>query len=511
MVNGQAEVVFCLVSSSQTEQTGLCHRFSACTLRSRKVGFEVCAYSVSLFNMWLKSLRYRLNQVEETHLITPTNLTQRLKDVIDVGIDGISIFRVLVYISFVGAFILGLLNILASIIGYRSVADIGDHGFPFLSVVSSPEFIVGGLYPCGTALQTLYVFCFIIQSFVFVVISLLLTILILVFKCHGVDWFVDVLNLAWPIAIAGVVINFSQVLSVRFLFLQDRGNTLALTNRRFFFISTYFMFFYNIFMGVFSCLVRVVESLIFGLYLLPRLDHCIMPPSFRAIDPGYQAFIGFLLTESQHCHPVVLTFVHLVDIQMKHKRSQREDAGRVRNGSNLEHVVNEGDSTIQLTHFDHSTDVEDKQRKKELARFNWHLLFTLLNNPSVRMMRKGYVQAQVKAKALGLTLPVSDGLRTADVETIREQTMSYLAQLEAERERNKWKLCRHLSGKTADDKSVPPEIRVETVALNQKNTSSIIEVLKENSSGSEGLIGDVQGFGCDANIAEKDTHTNPII
>ena len=53
-----------------------------------------------------------------------------------------------------------------------------------------------------------------------------------------------------------------------------------------FFITTYFIFFYNIFMGVFSCLVRVVESLIFGVYLMPRLDHCVLPPSFRATDPG---------------------------------------------------------------------------------------------------------------------------------------------------------------------------------------------------------------------------------
>ena len=42
----------------------------------------------------------------------------------------------------------------------RSVADIGDHGLPTLSVVSSPDkLIVGRFFPCYEIIQTVCVFC----------------------------------------------------------------------------------------------------------------------------------------------------------------------------------------------------------------------------------------------------------------------------------------------------------------------------------------------------------------
>ena len=42
----------------------------------------------------------------------------------------------------------------------RSVADIGDHGLPILSVVSSPdELIVGIFFPSYEVIQTVCVFC----------------------------------------------------------------------------------------------------------------------------------------------------------------------------------------------------------------------------------------------------------------------------------------------------------------------------------------------------------------
>ena len=42
----------------------------------------------------------------------------------------------------------------------RSVADIGDHGLPILSVVSSPDkLIIGRLFSCYEVIQTACVFC----------------------------------------------------------------------------------------------------------------------------------------------------------------------------------------------------------------------------------------------------------------------------------------------------------------------------------------------------------------
>lgn len=56
--------------------------------------------------------------------------------------------------------------------------------------------------------------------------------------------------------------------------------------RRLFFIFTYFMFFYNIFIGIFSCLMRIIKSIILGALFLPRLDHSTLPRKFQQMDPG---------------------------------------------------------------------------------------------------------------------------------------------------------------------------------------------------------------------------------
>ena len=49
----------------------------------------------------------------------------------------------------------------------RTVADIGDHGLPILSVVSSPdELIAGRFFPCDEVIQTVCVFCA-LSSFAF--------------------------------------------------------------------------------------------------------------------------------------------------------------------------------------------------------------------------------------------------------------------------------------------------------------------------------------------------------
>ena len=35
---------------------------------------------------------------------------------------------------------------------------------------------------------------------------------------------------------------------------------------------------------------------------------------------------------------------------------------------------------------------DEIRRRRVAARFNWHVMYTLLHNPDIRVMRKGYVQ-----------------------------------------------------------------------------------------------------------------------
>lgn len=58
------------------------------------------------------------------------------------------------------------------------------------------------------------------------------------------------------------------------------------SSRRGFFIITYFVFFYNTFLGVISCLLRIIKAIVLGALFLGRLDHSTLPRRFQLFDPG---------------------------------------------------------------------------------------------------------------------------------------------------------------------------------------------------------------------------------
>ena len=51
---------------------------------------------------------------------------------------------------------------------------------------------------------------------------------------------------------------------------------------------------------------------------------------------------------------------------------------------------------------------EQQYRRSVAARFNWHVMYTLLHNPDIRVTRKGYVQMLRQARLLGIHIPISD-------------------------------------------------------------------------------------------------------
>lgn len=61
---------------------------------------------------------------------------------------------------------------------------------------------------------------------------------------------------------------------------------LCLRCRRLFFLFTYFMFFYYIFIAIFHSILRILASVIFGTFLLPRIDYSVLPRKCQIIDLG---------------------------------------------------------------------------------------------------------------------------------------------------------------------------------------------------------------------------------
>ena len=51
-------------------------------------------------------------------------------------------------------------------------------------------------------------------------------------------------------------------------------------------ITSYFMFYFNIFLGLISCLLRIIKSVIVGVIFLERVQRSLLPKSFEKMDPG---------------------------------------------------------------------------------------------------------------------------------------------------------------------------------------------------------------------------------
>ena len=56
--------------------------------------------------------------------------------------------------------------------------------------------------------------------------------------------------------------------------------------RRAFHIFSYYMFFFNIFLGLVSCLLRIGYGIIYGMIFIQRLQKSTLPRQFEERDPG---------------------------------------------------------------------------------------------------------------------------------------------------------------------------------------------------------------------------------
>ncbi|XP_062615537.1 stimulated by retinoic acid gene 6 protein-like [Saccostrea cucullata] len=208
---------------------------------------------------------------------------------------------------------------------------------------------------------------FFIQFLVLLLVSISIATVITLWEFLK-DFIISTIMRLWPVLLTSLVLNFAQLLLSKFVFLQENGNILAMENRRLFFIFTYFMFFYNVFIGLISCLMRIIKSIILGALFLPRLDHSVLPRKFQQFDPGFDAYCGFMHIESTHTNPVAMVFISILQAESLTalKRKKMND--------------------IDAIPFDEKQEMIDKKRRK--ARWKWLLAFTLVNNPELSLQRR---------------------------------------------------------------------------------------------------------------------------
>ncbi|KAK3507750.1 hypothetical protein QTP70_035081, partial [Hemibagrus guttatus] len=127
--------------------------------------------------------------------------------------------------------------------------------------------------------------------------------------------------------------------------------------RKIFHNFNYYLFFFNMILGLGSCVLRVIRSAVVALMLLARIERSIMPQGFKKLDTSHSTWLGMIITDHYHNNPVLVCFCHLL---LKH--------------------------TLQSVRVDEG--VKPAPPAKKRARLRWVLVYTLLRNPELILLRK---------------------------------------------------------------------------------------------------------------------------
>uniref|UniRef100_A0A4X1UT33 Stimulated by retinoic acid gene 6 protein-like n=1 Tax=Sus scrofa TaxID=9823 RepID=A0A4X1UT33_PIG len=143
----------------------------------------------------------------------------------------------------------------------------------------------------------------------------------------------------------------------------DKQKPLALNNRRAFHNFSYFLFFYNVLLGLGACLSRLLISCILGTWLIARIDRTILQSGYEGADLGFSAWIGMLYVDHYHANPVLVSFCHILITSHRERRQQQ---------------------AIKYWYLNPSAGPRISVR----SRTRWLLLQTLINNPGLIKLRK---------------------------------------------------------------------------------------------------------------------------
>ncbi|CAF4098379.1 unnamed protein product [Rotaria socialis] len=166
-----------------------------------------------------------------------------------------------------------------------------------------------------------------------------------------------------------LVIYLSKCILIWFLsrtfFLQKHGQTIALKNLRSFFVFSYFNFFFDCFLGIISCGLRVTKATIAAIVFLPRLDYCIFGRTLEKLDTGFISYVSFIHMECLHTHPVLVYFCSLVNDKVDRRNEySRSNKREIRHTEMFAYT------------------------RRQRAMFRWYLAYTLVRNTHLVQLRK---------------------------------------------------------------------------------------------------------------------------
>uniref|UniRef100_A0A1A7W9M9 Receptor for retinol uptake STRA6 n=2 Tax=Iconisemion striatum TaxID=60296 RepID=A0A1A7W9M9_9TELE len=182
----------------------------------------------------------------------------------------------------------------------------------------------------------------------------------------------------WPFWLMILLAVLFQHITARFCFIKKTAGTHDLNNRGNLFLLTYLLFPVNVLIGVLLALWRLIITALFNIVHMGRLDISLLNRNVEAFDPAYRCYAHYLKIEVSQSHPVMKAFCGML----------LQSAGQESKAAQRSRDAEEGIQLVQQ---------EKKQSKlssAKRARRRWHLLYTLVNNPSLVGTRKHFQAAE---------------------------------------------------------------------------------------------------------------------
>ncbi|KAK7912421.1 hypothetical protein WMY93_012632 [Mugilogobius chulae] len=217
------------------------------------------------------------------------------------------------------------------------------------------------LYSLGMVLQTLVFFiCFVFLVFL---------IIIPVFYGRNLLMF-QVAAESWPAWVTLILVTILQHVAAKFAFVKKESGTRDINSRDSLFLLTSLLFLVNLVLGLLVAMWRILISAVYNLIHMGRTDISLLHRSSEDYDPAYRFYTQFLAVEVSQAHPVMKAFCGvLLDLMME--------------GGRAVHKIQQVEEGLQ----------ENRPNAALLSRRirrRWHLVFTLVNNPSLLGSRKHF-------------------------------------------------------------------------------------------------------------------------
>ncbi|XP_043933693.1 receptor for retinol uptake STRA6 [Protopterus annectens] len=181
-----------------------------------------------------------------------------------------------------------------------------------------------------------------------------------------------ILSRMWPFWLLLVLVVVMQHLTAEYVFLHNSELTQSFLKRLAFYVMTYLLFIVNVLAGVVMGIWRMVISGLFNVVHLSRLDISLLNQKAQYFDPGYNCYSQYLRLEACHLHPVLRAFCFL----LIHTSC--------RPGQSTKQLPTNMEEGIQLM----KKEVQLRFTTSKQIRARWHLTYTLLRNPSLKLFRR---------------------------------------------------------------------------------------------------------------------------